>query len=254
MNVVLITQNDPFFLAENFKFLFSKIPSDVKISGCVVFDASPFGKKEGFLRKSFKTVHIFGLKFFTRYALLYIKNMFDRKKNVKSILKKYAIPAIFIENSINSEESLNTIQKYKPDLLISIAANRIFKKQLIELAPKGCLNLHTALLPKYRGLFPSFWVLKNNEKQTGVSVFFVDEGIDSGPILVQKPIEIQNKTWAELIQHTKRIGMQAVLEAIELIYNGNFKLIENDVSKSSYYHFPSKQDVKEFLKAGKKFF
>ena len=61
-------------------------------------------------------------------------------------------------------------------------------------------------------------------------------------------------TWAELIKHTKRIGMQAVLEAIELIHNGSFKLIENDIRKSSYYHFPSKQDVKEFLKAGKKFF
>jgi methionyl-tRNA formyltransferase len=101
---------------------------------------------------------------------------------------------------------------------------------------------------------PSFWVLKNNEKKTGVSVFFVNEGIDSGPILVQKTIEIQNKTWKELIQHTKKIGMQAVLEAIELIYNGNYQLIENSQSKSSYYHFPSKQDVKEFLKAGKKFF
>ena len=254
MNVVLLTQNDPFFLAENLEYLFSKIPSEVRVSGCVVFDASPFGKKEGFLKKSAKTFNIFGLKFFIRYALTYIKNMFDRNKNVKSILKKFAIPVISTENSINSEKSLNNIKKYQPDLLISIAANRIFKKQLIELAPKGCLNLHTALLPKYRGLFPSFWALKNNEKQTGVSVFFVDDGIDNGPILLQKTIEIQNMTWAELIKHTKRIGMQAVLEAIELIHNGSFKLIENDISKSSYYHFPSKQDVKEFLKAGKKFF
>ena len=51
------------------------------------------------------------------------------------------------------------------------------KKQIFNLAPKGCLNLHTALLPKYRGLMPTFWVLKNNETHTGVSVFFVDKGI-----------------------------------------------------------------------------
>jgi methionyl-tRNA formyltransferase len=254
MNVVLLTQNDPFFLAENLEYLFSNIPSAVRITGCVVFDVSPFGKKEGFLQKSAKTIYIFGLKFFIRYAVLYIRNKFDKTKNVKAILKKYTIPMILIENSINSEKSLSKIKRYQPDLLVSIAANRIFKKKLIELAPKGCLNLHTALLPKYRGLMPSFWVLKNNEKRTGVSVFFVDEGIDNGPILVQKSIEIKKKTWAELIHHTKRIGMQAVLDAIELIYNGNFKLIENDRSKSSYYHFPSKQDVKEFLKAGKKFF
>ena len=69
----------------------------------------------------------------------------------------------------------------------------------------GCINLHTALLPKYRGLMPTFWVLKNNEKNTGVSVFFVDEGIDSGPIIVQKNISIGNMTQQELIVKTKKL-------------------------------------------------
>jgi methionyl-tRNA formyltransferase len=254
MNIVILTQKDPFFLAENLEYLFSKVPQKICISGCVVFDASPFGKKESFLRKAGKTLHIFGFNFFIRYALIFLKNKFDKTKNVNSILEKYGIPIIHIKDSVNSVQSLSKIRQFKPDLLISIAANRIFKKQLINLAPKGCLNLHTALLPKYRGLMPSFWVLRNNEKQTGVSVFFVTEGIDSGPILVQKIIEIKDKTWAELIQYTKRIGMQAILEAIELIYNGDYQLLENDEKKMSYYHFPSKQDVKEFVKAGKKFF
>ncbi len=57
---------------------------------------------------------------------------------------------------------------FKPDMLISILGNQIFKKPLINLAPKGCLNLHTALLPKYRrGLMSTFWVLKNNEQVAG---------------------------------------------------------------------------------------
>jgi methionyl-tRNA formyltransferase len=254
MNVVILTQNDPFFLAENLEYLFSKIPSNIYISGCVVFDASPFGKNETFLHKATKAFFIFGHKFFTRYTLLYLKNKFDMTKNVKAVLNKFGIPIIDLKDDINREKSLSKIRKFKPDLLVSIAANRIFKKQLIELAPKGCLNLHTALLPKYRGLMPSFWVLRNNEKQTGVSVFFVDEGIDSGPILVQKKVQIGDETWADLIQHTKKIGMHAILEAIDCIYSGNYKLIENDPEKSSYYTFPTKQDVKEFLKAGKKFF
>ena len=82
-------------------------------------------------------------------------------------------------------------------MLVSILGNQIFKRKLIDLAPKGCINLHTALLPKYRGLMPTFWALKNNEKNTGVSVFFVDEGIDSGPIIIQKKVVI------ELIRHNK---------------------------------------------------
>ena len=254
MKIVILTQNDPFFLAENLDYLFSKIPLHISISGCIVLDASPFGKKESFLQKAKKTYRIFGLYFFYKYSLKFFKNKFDKTKDVKAVLKKHGIPIINLKDNINSENSLNKIRKFDPDLLISIAANQIFRKPLIKLAPKGCLNLHTALLPKYRGLMPSFWVLKNNEKQTGVSVFFVDEGIDSGPILVQKVIEIGDKTWAELIQHTKKIGMQAILEAIELIYAGNYKLLENDHSQMSYYAFPSKKDVQKFLKAGKIFF
>lgn len=122
------------------------------------------------------------------------------------------------------------------------------------MAPEGCLNLHTALLPKYRGLMPSFWVLKNDENYTGVSVFFVDEGIDSGPILVQKKIKIDNRTQQELIRYTKKIGMDAIIEAIELVQSGNYKLISNPDKKMTYYSFPTRKDVKEFRKKEKKFY
>ncbi|MDB3938464.1 formyltransferase family protein [Flavobacteriaceae bacterium] len=137
---------------------------------------------------------------------------------------------------------------------MSILGNQIFKKPLIDLAPKGCINLHTALLPEYRGLMPTFWVLKNNEKKTGVSVFFVDEGIDSGPIIVQTEVEIGDKTQKELIIHTKKLGMEAIAKSINLIQKNEVKLIENDASKKSYFTFPTKQDVLEFKKNGKRFF
>ncbi len=101
---------------------------------------------------------------------------------------------------------------------------------------------------------PTFWVLKNNEKYTGVSVFFVDENIDSGPIIVQKRIEIKNQTQEELIIQTKKIGMKAIVEAINLIDGNNFTLIDNDDSKKTYFSFPEKSDVDEFKKIGKSFF
>ena len=149
---------------------------------------------------------------------------------------------------------IDIIKKFKPDLLVSILGNEIFKKPIIDLAAKGCINLHTALLPKYRGLMPSFWVLKNNEQFTGVSVFFVDEGIDSGPIIIQKKVKIQDYSQQELISITKKIGMEAIAEAIDQIQNNNITLIENDDSKKTYYSFPKRKDVKDFLKKGKKFF
>jgi methionyl-tRNA formyltransferase len=176
-------------------------------------------------------------------------------KSVKKVLKNHKIPIIILKKSVNHLESLEIIRSYKPDLLISIAGNQIFKQPLINLAPKGCLNLHTALLPKYRGLMPSFWVLKNNEKETGVSVFFVDKGIDSGPILVQKRLAIpENMSQAELIKESKKLGMDAINESIELLYKGNYQLIPNPDKEKTYYSFPTREDVKDFHKAGKRFY
>jgi methionyl-tRNA formyltransferase len=139
-------------------------------------------------------------------------------------------------------------------LLISIGGNQIFRQPLIELARYGTLNLHTALLPKYRGLMPSFWVLKNGEAETGVSVFFVDKGIDTGPILVQKSLRIGDMTQQDLIRVTKELGMEAIVEAVEKIHRGDMSTLPNDDAQSSYFSFPTRQDVVEFRRAGKKLY
>ena len=101
---------------------------------------------------------------------------------------------------------------------------------------------------------PTFWVLRNNEKFTGVSVFYVDKGIDSGPIIIQEKVEIGNRSQEELIHFTKKLGMESIAKAIDLIENDKVELIENDGSQKTYYSFPTKEDVKEFLKIGKKFY
>jgi methionyl-tRNA formyltransferase len=122
------------------------------------------------------------------------------------------------------------------------------------LAPQGCLNLHTALLPKYRGLMPTFWALKNGEKETGVSVFLVDEGIDSGPIVVQKRVAIGTDSLERLIRRTKIIGMDAVWEAVERMRSGKFDLLPNPEAEKSYFSFPTRGDVRAFRAAGKRLY
>ena len=254
MKIIIITQNEPFYLSNNLDYLFKILPDYVKVVGCIVNDASPFGKKESFFNKIKKTYDVFGFTFFCYYSFRFIIRKINVFNNVDSVLKKHRISKISLTKHINHAQSLALIKKYKPDLLVSILGNEIFKKELINLAPKGCINLHTALLPKYRGLMPSFWVMKNREKYTGVSVFFVDEGIDSGPIILQQKIEIGNKTQQELIQDTKKIGMELISKAIDLIFSNNITLITNDDNKMTYYSFPTKDDVLEFKQMGKKFF
>lgn len=253
MKIIIITQNEPFYLKSNLEYLIKLLPSECKIVGCIVNDVSPFGKKESFFKKAFKTYSIFGLNFFIYYSLKFIYSKVF-KQSINSFLLEKNIPNIHLNNSINSKLSIETIKSYKPDLLVSILGNQIFKKELLNIAPKGCINLHTALLPKYRGLMPTFWVMKNNEKYTGVSVFFVDEGIDSGPIIVQKKLEIGNVSQEQLIIQTKKIGMELISKSIHLILKDDVKLIENNPLEKSYFTFPTKEDVIEFKKLGKKFF
>ena len=254
MRILIITQNDPFFLAKNLDYLLAKMPKGAEVVGCIVFEVSPFGKSESFISKIKRTYRVFGLGFVMRYGISFVMNKLKRSTKVHHVLEKYGVTQVTLEKRINNKESLAIIKSYEPDLLVSIAGNQIFKKNLLSIPPKGTLNLHTALLPKYRGLMPTFWVLKNNEKETGVSVFFVDEGIDSGPIVVQQKVPINGQTQQELIVQTKKIGMDCIIQAIVDIMEDKVNLIDNPEEEMTYYSFPTREDVKAFRKAGKKFY
>lgn len=253
MKILILTQNESIFLPWALDYFLRRIPEFVSKVHCVVFDASPYGEKKNFISKIISAVHVFGIKFVLRYGTQALFNKI-KKYSVAEILNKHNIPIIYVEGSINSNSSLERLMQIEPDLMISIAGNQIFKRKLIDIPPLGVLNLHTALLPKYRGLMPSFWVLKNRERKTGVSVFFVDEGIDSGPILIQKEILISDINQWELIRMTKFLGMEAIIESIELINKGDYQLIPNNSNEASYNSFPTKDDVKFFRKNGGRFF
>ena len=254
MRVVLLTQDEPLFLAPAIDYLLSRKPAEVQVAGCVVFDPSPLGKKVGMAGRARALLRVFGFAYFVRYAAKFGFARLNPARRLSRILARHHVPETQIDGNINSEDSLDAIRALAPDLLISVAGNQIFRRPLIELAPKGCLNLHTALLPKYRGLMPTFWVLRNGEKETGVSVFLVDEGIDSGPIVVQKRLPIGTDSLEELIRRTKVIGMDAVWEAAEKVRSGEVELIPNPESQKSYFSFPTQADVRAFRAAGKRLY
>lgn len=254
MNVLIITQEEVFYLPNNIDYLLKNLPSHIEIVGAVVLEQSPFGKRMSFMKKAYETANIFGLTFFTWCTIKYVLAKLSGK-SVKKLFEQHEVPLIDIESSINDLKVLDKIKSYEPDVIVSIASNQIFKKKLLSLPSKGCINLHTALLPKYRGLMPTFWAMKNNEDNIGVSVFLMDEGIDSGPIIVQKILPIaKDKPMNQLIKETKHAGMGAIKEALIKLDAGDFELMENDAEDSIYVGFPTRKDVREFLAAGKKLF
>jgi len=254
MRILIITQDEPFYLSKSLEYFISLLPNRFKIVGCVVSSVSPFGKQQHFFQKAIQTLNVFGLKFFVYYTIKFFFSSFNKAQSLDSILIRNNIPKIILEESINHKKSIELLKGYQSDLLISILGNQIFKNDIIHLAPKGCINLHTSLLPKYRGLMPTFWVMKNDESHTGVSVFYVNEGIDSGPIIIQKRLEIGNRTQEDLIKYTKMIGMEAIVEALEIIDSGDVQTLKNNDSEMTYYSFPKKEDVAIFKTRNKRFF
>jgi methionyl-tRNA formyltransferase len=255
MNIIIITQNDVFYLGKYLEYLIHKLPEWAKISGIIISDFSPFGKAESIFKRIRRSYEVFGFNFFVRYLLKYIYAiLLNRNYLIRCVIAKYNIEEIKLPNyNLNSLDSVSFLTKLKPDLIISISANQIFKRELLKLPKYGCINLHTALLPKYKGLMPTFWALKNNESEIGVSVFFMDEGVDTGDILIQKIIPVEpSDTLETLINKTKKVGMDAIINAVNKINSGDVQTFK-PIGIESYYSFPTKIDVKEFINAGKKF-
>ena len=252
MKILIITQDEPFYLYEYLNKLIRDLATKHEIVGCVVLSTSSDGKRTRLSKRVFDTIEVFGWEFFFYYAIRFCIRKFFFKKTITRALQQNRVAEVTIPFPINHTLSLNVIKECKPELMISIQSNQIFRREFLDICP--CINLHTAPLPKYRGLMPTFWALANCEKVTAVSVFFVNEGIDSGPIIVQKPIPIVEGNLESLIMKSKDVGVEAICQAVDLIETGDFELTENNNSEATYFGFPDKAAVACFKKSGAKFF
>mgnify|MGYP006097168539 CR=1 FL=1 len=255
MRLVFLTQEDPFYLPKIYQYLLPKLKeSGHEVLATILFDVAPFGKKESKVKQLIDTQKVFGSGFTLHYMMRYAKGLFRR--NVPEVMADHNIEVVKLPHRVNHPSSIESIKKFNADLLVSLAGNEIFKQPLFDSAKYGVINLHSALLPKYRGLMPSFWVMRNDEEITGVSVFFVDDGIDSGPIIIHKKVPLLNLSQAELIWELKYRGADAIVEACDLVakHGKDTPTMENDKRDMTYYSRPSKEDVKAFRSIGKKFF
>ena len=170
----------------------------------------------------------------------------------KTMANQYSIP-IYKTKNINSANSLNLIKDLNPDLLVSIFFNQILSKKLLDI-PQDCINIHPAYLPSYKGVSPVFWALANDEPCAGVTVHYIDEGIDTGEIIYQEEIPISpNDTEHSLYFKCCEVGTPLLLKALMDVESGSVKPINKD-TEGSYFSLPTKQAVRQFRKNGRKFF
>jgi methionyl-tRNA formyltransferase len=156
---------------------------------------------------------------------------------------------------VNAPAFLSGLRARGVDLIVSIACPQIFKAELLALPAHGCINLHGALLPRYRGMLPSFWVLARGEAETGVTVHWMDARVDQGDIVLQRAVPIRDDdTVHRLVMRSKvEFGRDLVIAAIEAIERGDAPRAPMDMSVASYVSFPDAAAVAEFRRRGRRF-
>jgi methionyl-tRNA formyltransferase len=153
--------------------------------------------------------------------------------------------------NVNSEIALQDFQKFSPDLIISIRFGQIFKQALINIPRHGVLNLHSGILPNYRGILATFWAILNGEKKIGATLHFVtDSGIDTGDVIGFSESEIDwNSTLFSNINRLYEGGCALLSRNIEKISAGEKILVkkQSDFGAGRYFSYPRSEDVKKFL-------
>ncbi len=255
-------QNDPFQLPRVLdKYLreFSDSTAGINIQSVAQ------GKRTIF-QTAMDLYRLYGLRYFCRKLSSYIwaklcgkiiNDIFQSTRkcySVAAVARKYSVP-VTESVDVNSESFRKDLRDLGVQLIVSISGTQFYGKALREQTSAGIVNCHGALLPKYRGLMPSFWTLANGETQGGVSVHFVDEKLDNGPIVVQRHYRIHpHDTLEQIMARSKDLAAEAIIECVRLIEAGDPPRLDNDESLASHYSMPTRDDVKRFYANGHRFF
>ncbi|TVR80854.1 MAG: hypothetical protein EA405_09805 [Rhodospirillales bacterium] len=254
-------QNDPFYLPK----VFDKYLREFHDSTVGVNIQSVAQGKRSTLETAFDLYRLYGFSYFAWKTRNYIwKKVQARLINewlgqtrhcysVRAVARKYAIP-ISTASDVNSPEFLAQLREQGVDLIVSISGTQLYKKALRDQTPAGIINCHGALLPRYRGLMPSFWTLANGETEGGVTVHFVDAKLDNGPILVQRRYRINTRDSLEdIMARSKDLAAEAIIDAVRLIEAGSPPLLPNNADEATHFSMPTPQDAAHFRRNGHRF-
>ena len=146
-------------------------------------------------------------------------------KMIASPVKQFAIEKglkIYQPQKVrNNLEFIEEIKNINPDVICVVAYGKILPKELLDIPKLGCINVHGSLLPKYRGAAPIQWAVLNGDKTTGITTMYMNEGMDTGDMILKEEVEIgADETTGELWDRLADIGAKLLIETLELIEKG----------------------------------
>ena len=162
----------------------------------------------------------------------------------KVLAERHGIP-VLQPAKIKTEEFFNELKKFNPDLICVAAYGKILPKNILDLPHYGCINVHASLLPKYRGAAPINWAIIRGEKVTGITTMKMDEGMDTGDMLLKKEVPIEDEDTGEtLSEKLSEIGARLLIQTIKLLKEGRLNPAPQDHSQATYAPMLKKEDGK----------
>ncbi len=177
-----------------------------------------------------------------KYDILCVVSQPDRPKGRGQKLSPPPIKVIARENNLGilqperlDDRFLEAIDPLRPDLFVVVAFGQIIPGKVLSSARWGGINIHASLLPQYRGSAPIQWAILNNEKTTGLTTMFMDEGLDTGPILLQQKVDIQEgETAGELHDRLAILAPGLLIKTLKGLADGTVGAIAQDDSLATY--------------------
>ena len=261
MNKYIFIQNDPFLLPK----VLDKVLREFEDSVVGINVQSVAQGKRSVVGTALDLLRMYGFGYFQwklrRYLLNKLKakvvnDLLGRTRrcySVGAVANKYGVEVTDAVN-VNSEGFRAHLRDRGVEFIVSISGTQFYGKKLRDQTPEGIVNCHGALLPRYRGLMPSFWTLANGEREGGVSVHFVNEKLDDGPIVVQRRYRIHDHDSLEdVMARSKDLAAEAIIECIRLVEAGDPPLLDNPESESTHFSMPTREDVRRFRQHGHRF-
>jgi methionyl-tRNA formyltransferase len=247
MNAIYLTTDDPLYLPAFYERVLRERASETK----AVFVAPPLYKRQSALQAALRYARTFGLVA-AAHLTARILMARVRRQSIEEVCRRHGVPCRAVQD-VNAPGFLDELRRLGPDVLISVSCPQIFKKPLIELPPLGILNIHGAILPQYRGVLPSFWMLANGEKKAGVSIYYVDTRIDAGELCGQRIYDIPpDETLDGFLKRSKAIAADLLLEVLSDIESGEVTRRALNLNEGSYFSWPDESAVQKFRAAGRR--
>jgi methionyl-tRNA formyltransferase len=162
-----------------------------------------------------------------------------REQRLESSPVKKAVPgttmSILQPARIKDREAIEQIRALAPDVIVVVAYGQILPRNVLEIPRIACLNLHASLLPRWRGAAPIQAAIAAGDRETGITIMYMDEGLDTGDILRQSEIDIlPNDTGGTLHDRLAQVAPDTLLESLRLLASGNAPRVPQDNTRASY--------------------